>query len=207
MFNGIVETIGTIKEIKIDNHLKHFEVIPTQVFSDLVIGESIAINGVCLTVTAFTPLSFYVTVVPETLRVTNLDLLQVGSQVNLERSMTANGRFSGHYVQGHVDGVGQILSLEKDGSDALLVKISIPTRLSRYVVRKGYITLDGMSITVIDVDADSFTVTFIPHTQAVTIIKSHYQIGAHINLEVDVMSKYIERLLEVHINENTYRTS
>lgn len=202
MFSGIVETIGIITRIVLENGCKQFTIAPTMVFADLTVGASVSINGICLTITAFTTDTFCVTAVPETLRLTNLNQLQVNDIVNLERSITLTSRIGGHYVQGHVDGVGQILALKQDNSDAWLVKISIPHALTKYIVAKGYITLDGMSITVIDVTSEWFTVTFIPHTQAATITK-HYKEGCWINIEVDIMGKYIEKLLEAHTHANT----
>jgi len=199
MFSGIVATIGYINQLEIINGCKYFTITPKDDMADLVIGESIAINGVCLTVTSFTETTFNVTVVPETIRLTNLAELTVGSVVNLERSLRMGDRIGGHHVQGHVDCVGEIIALTHDNSDAWLVKISIPKRLGKYIVNKGYIALDGMSITVIESAPEWFTVTFIPHTQDVTITK-HYSIGSSINIEVDIMGKYIEKLAEVYIH-------
>jgi riboflavin synthase len=197
MFNGIIETIGTLSSIEIKQGCKVFTIKPQHGIGDLSLGESIAVNGVCLTVTDFTPHTFNVTVVPETLSVTNLDRLNQGSKVNLERALKANARISGHYVQGHVDGVGTLLKLKHDQGQALLATISTPPTLDNYLVDKGFIALDGMSITIIRATASYFTVTFIPHTQDVTII-NHYREGDGINIEVDIMGKYIKKLLGVY---------
>lgn len=195
MFSGIVETIGTILQIIKEDGCNTFVIKPHLPWQETyVIGESIAVNGVCLTVTAFNAESFTVTAVPETLRLTNLNVLTINSVVNLEKSLRANSRNGGHHVQGHIETVGKIIAIEADNSNAWLVKISVPATLTKYIVKKGYITLDGMSITVIDVDADTFTVTLIPHTQAVTITHQ-YQVGCLINIEVDILGKYIEKLL------------
>lgn len=194
MFGGIVETIGTIQQFHTTQTCRHFTIMPQHVFDDLRIGDSIAVNGVCLTVTQFTANTFDVTAVPETLRLTNLGHLTVNSTVNLERSLKLTDRIGGHYVQGHVDGTGEIIKLEKDGDNTLLVTIAISEKLSRYLVKKGYITIDGMSITVIDVAPTWFTVTFIPHTQAVTVV-SHYCPGRTVNIEVDILGKYVEKLV------------
>lgn len=196
MFNGIVETTASVLAVENNNDCKQLILAPTLPFSDLSLGESIAVNGVCLTVTHFNQSTFSVTVVPETLKLTNLSQLKMNDEVNIERSMQAHARISGHYVQGHVDNMGILLELKPvaPASPALLAKVSLPNELAKYVVKKGYISLDGMSITVIDTGPDYFTVTFIPHTQAVTIIKN-YQIGQSINIEVDMMSKYIEKLM------------
>lgn len=197
MFNGIVETVGTVTDIQKMDDCIHFLITTPKPLADLFIGESVSVNGVCLTVTRFTENTFNVTAVPETLRVTNLGALEVGSLVNLECSMKVSGRMGGHYVQGHVDGVGEILEVKTEGNAALLVKISVPATLAKYTVNKSYIALDGMSITVIQAGPDWITVTFIPHTQQVTIIKQ-YRKGTKINIEVDILSKYVEKLLGVH---------
>lgn len=194
MFTGIIETVGHIKKCTLQNGCKYFTIAPQHPFRDVIIGESIAVNGVCLTVTHFTDTTFDVTAVPETRRLTNLDELQIGNVVNLEQSLKSGSRIGGHYVQGHVDGMGKILEIKNDASEAWLVKISIPTSLAKYVVPKGYIGLDGMSITVIQITSEWFTVTFIPHTQNATITHQ-YGIGDLINIEVDMMGKYIEKLL------------
>lgn len=194
MFSGIVECIGTIIALSIHEGCKQFIIAPQMPFANLIIGESIAVNGVCLTVTSFTSDTFSVTAVPETLRLTNLDQLTEGHHVNLKHSLKMGDRIGGHQVQGHVEGKGQILEISNDQSNALLVKISLPKQLAKYVVNKGYICLDGMSITIIESTSDWFTVTFIPHTQDVTIVKN-YQPGSWINIETDIMGKQIEKLI------------
>ncbi len=159
MFNGIVETIGHIEKLEIINGCHHFSISPHQPFHDVKIGDSISVNGVCLTVTHFTRTTFDVTAVPETLRLTNLGQLHMGNLVNLERALISGDRIGGHYVQGHVDGVGNILEIQHDHSDALLVKISIPQTLAKYVAPKGYVGLNGMSLTVIHATPEWFTVS------------------------------------------------
>lgn len=203
MFSGIVETIGCILKIDQENGCKTFTISKNAVLDDFKIGDSIAVNGVCLTVTHFNEQYFQVTAVPETLRLTNLDQLEINQIVNLERSVQASTRLGGHFVQGHVEAVGHILSIEQDSSQALLVKISLPAALSNYVVRKGYIALDGMSITVIEASKEWFSVTFIPHTQAVTNIQQ-YQIGTAINIETDILGKYIEKILGNYNHANSH---
>jgi riboflavin synthase len=193
MFNGIIEAVGIIQSITSKSDCIHITITANESFHDVLIGESIAVNGVCLTVTHLSKSTFQVTAVPETLRVTNLGELTEGSFVNLERAMKSQARFSGHYVQGHIDDIGEIIDIKSEGA-ALLVKISLPASINHYIIDKGYITLDGMSITVIQAARSWFTVTFIPHTQMVTII-SHYRIGTKINIEVDMLGKYIEKLL------------
>lgn len=197
MFNGIVEAIGTINKIKNTHGSVDFSISNPNDFDDLFIGASVAVNGVCLTVTCFSEQEFEVTAVPETLRVTNLSRLQQGDKVNLERAMKADSRMGGHYVQGHIDTVGEVLAIESEGN-ALLVKIGVIPKITKYLVKKGYVGLDGMSITVIDVDQDWFTVTFIPQTQMATII-GHYRVGTKINIEVDILGKYVEKILGAHI--------
>lgn len=202
MFSGIVSTLSSIHALALVNGCKQFTIARPKSFADLDLGESIAINGVCLTVTDFDQDNFWVQVVPETLRLTNLDQLVVGDLVNLERAITLNDRIGGHHVQGHIDGIGKIITMAHDQcSEALLVKISIPNGLHRYLVNKGYVTLDGMSITVIDCTPDWFTVTFIGYTKAHTIVKT-YQVGQRINIEVDILGKYVEKLLRgyAHVN-------
>lgn len=198
MFGGIIECTGKILHAREQNACRYFTISPQIDFFDLKIGDSVAVNGVCLTVTCFTNNSFEVTAVPETLRLTNLAQLNIGCFVNLERALPLGARLGGHFVQGHIDGIGKILEIKNDmNSQAWIVKISLPQHLANYVVPKGYIGLDGMSITVIHVTDEWFTVTFIPHTQAFTITQ-HYQEGSFINIEVDVMGKYIEKLIGAH---------
>ena len=195
MFTGIVETLGEIISIEEQKNCRSFCIHSHAKFLALAHGESIAVNGVCLTVTDYDAEHFFVTAVPETLRLTNLSELKSGDLVNLERAMLAETRIGGHYVQGHVDGMGKILEIKVDGDAALLVKISVPNELSKYLIKKGFIALDGMSVTLIDVTTDWFTVTFIPHTLAHTIVKS-YQVDDAVNIEVDMLAKYIEKLLD-----------
>jgi riboflavin synthase len=194
MFSGIVETTCIITQLNFANECLLVSIKPQKYFDDLNIGDSVAINGVCLTVTELQEDSFNATIVPETLRLTNLKNLTLHARVNLERSLKASSRIGGHYVQGHVDAAAEILELRGDGKDALIAKISLPRALAKYVVRKGYIGIDGMSITVIEAASDYFTVTFIPHTQEVSITHQYRQ-GSLVNLEVDILGKYVEKLL------------
>lgn len=197
MFNGIVETIGTIQSIHHTPGSVDFVISHPEIFDDLFVGASISVNGVCLTVTRFSEHEFEVTAVPETLRITNLSTLKKDDAVNLERAMKVGSRIGGHYVQGHVDAVGEILAIEQDGH-ALLIKLGVPSKVTNYLVKKGYVGLDGMSITVIDVGDDWFTVTFIPQTQMTTIV-GQYQEGTKINIEVDILGKYVEKIIGAHI--------
>ena len=194
MFSGIVEMIGTILQITTVEGCKQLTIAPAEPLHALSIGDSIAVNGVCLTVTECDETNFKVTSVPETLRITNLDHLLVQQHVNLEQALQFGDRMGGHFVQGHIDGTGEILEVIGDNSNAWLIKISLPKNLASYLVPKGCITLDGMSMTVIDVFSDYFTITLIPHTKRVTIARD-YRVGSVVNIEVDMMGKYLENLI------------
>lgn len=189
MFTGIVEEVGSVKAAG-EGRLV---IGASEALIDVKVGDSIAVNGACLTVIMHDASSFSVDVVPETLRRTNLGELEVGSPVNLERSMPAYGRFGGHMVQGHVDDTATIRSIESEG-DALLVVFDAPPSIMRYVVEKGFIAVDGASLTIVNCDNFSFSVTIIPHTQENTVFKSKMA-GDSVNLEVDIMAKYVERLV------------
>ena len=196
MFSGIVETVGVINDLKLIRDCLKINISPYKIFNDLNIGDSVSVNGVCLTITNIIHDTFDMTIVPETMRLTNLGLLTVGSLVNLERSIQVGDRISGHYVQGHIDATGEIIDKHKDGEEALILKINFPYEFGKYIVKKGYIALDGMSITTIDVTEKWFTVTLIPHTQQVSIA-NQYSIGTKLNIEVDILGKYVEKLLGV----------
>ncbi len=194
MFSGIVEMTGTVTAITEANQVWRYRIEAPGLLNDVKQGDSIAVNGVCLTVVAFNESWFEIEIVPETQRKTNLGYLVVDSQVNLERSITASQRIGGHFVQGHVDAVGEIESLQTEG-DAWLLKISLPKSLAIYVVPKGFIAVDGMSLTVIEAAKDYFTLTLIPHTREITTA-AEYQIGSVVNLEVDMLGKYVVNYLE-----------
>ena len=189
MFTGIVEEVGTVRSV-VQGRLTigGRKVMPT-----LEIGGSISVNGACLTVTSLEPDGFSVDVVPETLRRTNLGLLNPNSPVNLERPLRADGRMDGHIVQGHVDGTGTIGEISADG-EALMVRIDVPAQLARYVVEKGFIAVDGVSLTVVHCDEAGFSVTVIPHTRYHTIFGSR-SVGDAVNIEIDILAKYVERLM------------
>lgn len=188
MFTGIVEEIGAVKAMDAGR----LTIGASAVVSDVSVGDSIAVNGACLTVTEHDAASFAVDVVPETLRRTNLGALTAGSRVNLERSMPASGRFGGHMVQGHVDGTGVVRSISADG-DALMVAFEASPWVMRYAVEKGFIAVDGTSLTIVHCDNFSFSVTLIPHTQANTVLGDK-RVGDSVNLEADIVAKYVERL-------------
>jgi riboflavin synthase len=193
MFSGIVETIGLVHLLEDLRGCLKVVIAPLSPFHDIKVGDSIAVNGTCLTVTQFTPETFTVDIVPETRRLTNLNDIATGKIVNLERSLKVGDRIGGHYVQGHIDDTGTIIGMEKDGQ---LVKIQIPARLEKYIVPKGYVAIDGMSITVINASDHWFSITIIPHTKDMTVA-NQYRIGTKVNLEVDILSKYIEKIVGV----------
>lgn len=189
MFTGIVEELGTV--IKAGTKL---EVRCSTVLSDLSIGASIAVNGVCLTAVAVSGEGFAADLAPETLSRSNLGDLAAGSRVNLERPVTPATRLSGHIVQGHVDATGEVVVLDelRDGNRWLKVRVS--KSLDRYLVEKGSVTLDGISLTIAAIDEDVIGVTIIPHTFANTTI-GQARVGTRINIEVDVLAKHVEKLL------------
>jgi len=190
MFTGIIVEIGIIKEIVKTLMGLRFFINAHTLLTDIKVGDSIAVNGTCLTVTDFNAEGFWVEVVPETLRCSNLGALTPQAAVNLEPAMTLQQRIGGHLLQGHVDGMGEIIEVTTEGR-AWLVSIRFPKALRPYLIPKGFIGIDGMSLTVIDITADFFRVTLIPHTRAVTLAQ-HYQVGTRVNLEVDMLAKYVE---------------
>ena len=193
MFTGIVEELGEVTEVTELGDSSRLRLRGPLVTTDASHGDSIAVNGVCLTVVTHGNGEFTADVMAESLKRTSLGALTVGSPVNLERAMPADGRLGGHLVQGHVDGTGTLLE-RTPGEHWELVRISLPAALARYVVEKGSITVDGVSLTVAGVGADDFTVSLIPTTLEVTTLGSK-QPGDPVNLEVDILAKYVERLL------------
>jgi len=193
MFTGIVEELGTIAGVDRGTDSARLTVRGPLVTSDATHGASIAVNGVCLTVVEHADGEFTVDVMAETLSRSSLGSLRAGDRVNLERAMAAGGRFGGHVVQGHVDGTAQVLE-RVPGDRWEIVRLSLPAGLARYVVEKGSITVDGVSLTVASVDDTSFTVSLIPTTLDLTTL-GHTGIGDLVNLEVDVLAKYVERLM------------
>ena len=195
MFTGIVEEIGAIKAVKRGARSAVLEVGAVSIFSDLKLGDSVAVNGVCLTVTAIGGNSFTADVMNETLSRSSLGSLKSGSRVNLERAMPADGRFGGHIVSGHIDGVGTISGIKKDDI-AIWYTIGAHASVMRYIVEKGSIAVDGISLTVAEVRKDSFSVSIVPHTAQKTVL-SEKTIGAVVNLENDIVGKYIEKFMPV----------
>jgi riboflavin synthase len=189
MFTGIVEAKGTVAAVG-DAHIS----VTSPILADADIGASVAVNGVCLTVVSTEEDTARFDIVPETLRRTNLGSLGDSSEVNLELAMPASGRFDGHVVQGHVDGVGRVTAVDT-GEDGVMVRISAPPRLAPQIAEKGSITIDGVSLTVVGVEGDQFTVALIPHTLVSTTLGELAE-GDLVNLETDVLAKYTQRLLE-----------
>ncbi len=193
MFTGIIEEIGTITSITKGARSSRLTIKGSKIFDDLHIGDSVAVNGVCLTATSKTGNTFTADVMAETLRRSSLGALNIGSYVNLERAMAANGRFGGHIVSGHIDGTGVIESFERE-DNAVWVTIKTPAKILRYIIEKGSIAIDGISLTVAYVDDRCFKVSLIPHTGANTTLLDK-KAGDIVNLENDVVGKYVEKLL------------
>ncbi|MGD0777851.1 MAG: riboflavin synthase [Candidatus Solibacter sp.] len=189
MFTGIIEELGTV--ITAGTRLS---IRCATVLSDASLGASIAVNGVCLTASGLRPDSFSADLAPETLERSNLGDLRPGSRVNLERPLSPNGRMSGHIVQGHVDGTGEFLALESLGEDNWWLRIRIPDALDPYLVYKGSIAIDGISLTVASIESGILSVTIIPHTFRNTTLGG-YRPGARVNLECDILAKHVEKLL------------
>ena len=206
MFTGIVEEIGTILSVKKGVKSSALTISDDLIFEDMHIGDSIAVNGVCLTVTNKTKESFTADVMAETLRRSSLGSLKAGSKVNLERAMAANGRFGGHLVSGHIDGTGEIESFVRE-DNAVWVTVKTPVKLLKYIIEKGSIAIDGVSLTVAYVDKRCFKVSLIPHTAANTILLSK-KAGDIVNLENDIVGKYIEKLMhfDEQVEEDTKTT-
>ncbi len=194
MFTGIVEERGTVASVEPLTNAERIAISGSVVLADVRPGDSIAVNGVCLTVVDIGPDSFTADVMQETLKRSSLGSAGVGSEVNLERAARLDSRLGGHLVQGHVDGTGEVLVIEPDPHWTLM-RISLPAGLGRYVVEKGSITVDGVSLTVVGVDDDGFSVSLIPTTLAETTLGSR-RVGDTVNLEVDAIAKYVERLMQ-----------
>ena len=189
MFTGIVDEIGTVRSLQAGR----LTIAADRVLKGTKLGESIDVNGACLTVTAISGNTFSIDVMPETLRRTNLGALHPGEGVNLEQAMAVDGRFGGHFVQGHVDGTGKVSSVVQEG-EALLMKVAAPPDIMHYVVEKGFIAVDGVSLTVTQCNAVSFMVSLVSYTLQHTTL-GRRKPGDVVNLEVDIIAKYVERLL------------
>ncbi|MDF2667892.1 MAG: subunit alpha of riboflavin synthase [Paenibacillus sp.] len=194
MFTGIIEEIGRMRRIRKQGQAMILTIEARILLEDVKLGDSIAVNGVCLTVIAFDSDSFTVDVMPETFRLTTLARLQNGSRVNLERAMQASSRFGGHIVQGHVDTTGTIVARHREENAVVFQVEPGSVEPMKYMLPHGSITIDGISLTLVAVSEQSFTVSIIPHTLAQTILEEK-QPGDTVNLECDILGKYIERLL------------
>ena len=197
MFTGLVEETGQVVAIQIEERSAKLTVSAPLVHRGLKLGDSVAINGCCLTVICQEGDHLTFDAVPETLVRTNLGSLCPGERVNLERSLEVGARLGGHFVQGHIDGVGQIHTIVPE-ENAVVMEIQVPADLRRYFVTKGSVTVDGVSLTVAEVRPETFTVWTIPHTREITTLGQR-KIGDYVNLECDLLGKYIERLLEARL--------
>ena len=193
MFTGIVEEIGQIKGVQRNVKSVRLTIAAGKVLEDVKLGDSIAVNGVCLTVTEFSFASFVADVMPETMKRSNLGSLGPGARVNLERALRLSDRLGGHIVSGHIDGMGQIIGKKQD-DNAIWISIEAPPAILRYIIEKGSVAIDGISLTVAYVDDHSFKVSIIPHTQDETTLVG-LKVGTKVNLENDLTAKYIEKFL------------
>ena len=199
MFTGIIEEIGTISAVRRNPLEAKLTIFAEKIFSDLKIGASVAVNGVCLTASEISGNTFTADVMNETFHRSSLSELKSGSHVNLERAMAADGRFGGHIVAGHVDGTGIITNIKKD-DNAVWYTISADSSIMKYIIEKGSVAVDGISLTVAEVLKDSFSVSVIPHTAKETIL-SQKKLGDTVNLENDLVGKYVEKLLNFNHDE------
>ncbi|MCW8833884.1 MAG: riboflavin synthase, partial [Colwellia sp.] len=199
MFTGIIEAVGTIKAININGQGARLVIATNSLdMSDVKLGDSIATNGICLTVVDYDQNSYSADVSNETLERTGFANYSVGMQVNLEKAMLASTRFGGHMVSGHVDGISEVLSITNNGN-SIEYWLSMPIDLAHYIAEKGSVTVDGTSLTVNALSEGKFRLTIVPHTVKETIF-AHYQIGTKVNLEVDLIARYLERLLTKEAN-------
>ncbi|AIQ69869.1 riboflavin synthase [Paenibacillus graminis] len=194
MFTGLIEEVGVLRGVTSGGEMMVLNIGASLIMNDLKIGDSVSVNGVCLTATSIGDHSFTVDVMPQTYRNSTLKELRSGSRMNLERAMAAGGRFGGHIVQGHVDGTGEIRSVKRDQNAVVFEIAPERTSLFKFIIPKGSITIDGISLTVVDASASTFTVSIIPHTLGETVL-AHKRTGDRINLECDVLGKYVDHLL------------
>ncbi|MFQ7521980.1 MAG: riboflavin synthase [Terrisporobacter sp.] len=195
MFTGIIEEIGIIQKIIKGEKSSVISIKASKILEETILGDSICVNGVCLTVTKMTKDTFEADVMAETLRKSNIGKLSIGSKVNLERALKLEGRFGGHIVSGHIDGVGEIISLIKE-DNAIWVTVKTSKDILKYIVMKGSIAIDGISLTVAYIDNEVFKVSIIPHTGGETTLL-HKKNGETVNLECDVIGKYIEKFMRL----------
>jgi riboflavin synthase len=204
MFTGIIEEIGTLQKIHKQGSTLILTIHAQKVLSDVHLGDSISVNGVCLTVTEFSRTSFSVDVMPETFHSTSLSQLKAGSKVNLERAMAAGGRFGGHFVSGHIDGTGTITGIKAE-ENAVYIDISIPEHGVPYCLQKGSVAIDGTSLTIFYVKNRTITVSLIPHTRGESIL-GQKRVGAMVNIEFDLLGKYVHSMLEKKTESNNTGT-
>ena len=194
MFTGIIESIGNIERIQHKSGDVKLTIDVGQLdMSDVALGDSISCNGVCLTVIEFSSKNYTADVSGETLRLTSLGNMAIGSSVNLEKALTPTTRLGGHLVSGHVDGIGEIMAIKND-SRSIKFEIKVPLELARYIAKKGSICVDGVSLTVNEIEEEIFSINLVPHTLKETSA-SEYKVGSKVNLEVDLLARYLERLL------------
>ena len=195
MFTGIIEEVGSVVAVKTEGQKRRLTISCAKVLPELKVGDSVSVSGVCLTAVEVASGSFSADLAQETWLRTSFSRLQSGALVNLELPMRASGRFDGHVVQGHVDGTGSVISFEPipDGNDYLLI-LGIPSELTRYIVAKGSLAIEGISLTVAEIEGTQVQVAIIPHTAVVTNLRS-LKVGDAVNLEVDVMAKYVEKMI------------
>ncbi|UJL47272.1 riboflavin synthase [Virgibacillus sp. NKC19-16] len=195
MFTGIIEEMGTMKSMEhVSDQAVKLKIGSDSVISDVNSGDSIAVNGICLTVTDYNSENFQVDVMPETIKSTSLSALKPGSKVNLERSMAANGRFGGHFVSGHIDGKGKIIRKERQ-ENAVYYDVQIAKELAPFFIKKGSVAVDGISLTVFHVEENTFTISLIPHTVSETVLGEKNK-GDTVNIECDMLAKYMQQMLE-----------
>ncbi|KAB2496233.1 riboflavin synthase [Priestia endophytica] len=193
MFTGIIEEIGEIERVEKKTDAIVFSIRANEILKDVNLGDSISVNGVCLTVTSFTKDRFTVDVMPETIKATNLKDFKQGVKVNLERAMAANGRFGGHFVSGHIDGTGEIVEVTPKGN-AIYYRIHLSENLTRFLLLKGSVALDGTSLTIFGLERDELVVSLIPHTTDYTILGAKKR-GDTVNIECDMIGKYLHKFV------------
>lgn len=205
MFTGIIEEVGIVQSIKRTGESFVLTIGANKIMDDIKLGDSIAINGVCLTVTTYTTTKFSVDVMPETVKATSLATVTQGSRVNLERAMAAGGRFGGHFVSGHVDGTG-IIAAKKTVENAVYYEIKTNNELLKYIILRGSVTVDGTSLTVFGVSENAFTLSIIPHTLSETVLGIKGK-GDVVNIECDMLGKYVSHFLTATAGNGAQKSS
>lgn len=204
MFTGLIEDLGRVESIQRRSNSFKLQVASSLPYQEICVGDSIAVNGICLTVVSHSPGSFSADVSPETMHSSNIGSLSVGTAVNLERALRLGDRLGGHMVSGHIDTTGTVVQRVQD-HNAVRFTVELPRTFMRYVISKGSIAIDGISLTVNDVTDDTFSVAIIPHSLAKTTLQ-HYGVGAKVNIETDLLGRYVERLLN-HAQDSSDATT